>query len=181
MLATPPKAALGRHLEAVANAAAEVTRLSRPVATLQARAEAAEEAQRQARGECSRLTEAHAAALASWAAAGGTGNAPTSSEKGRADAVKKAEATIEALNATRAALAEATEPFDKANIKLAELHSHTEILAVAVLGDMAQDTLANLAHARTTAAEAEAKARGLIAALLNRATELQRRNTSPET
>src|SRR5262249_26108169 len=71
--------------------------------------------------------------------------------------------------------------FDAANIKLSELRGQTEVLAVAVLAGMADDALANLAHARMSAAEAEAKARGLVLALLNRATELQSRNILPET
>src|SRR5262249_28219949 len=107
-----PRTALARHLDNVAQAAAEVARLSKPVATLQARAEAAEAAQRDARAEHARLSQQHADALTQWANAGATGEVPKASESARADAVAKIENAIQVLGATRAALAEATEPLD---------------------------------------------------------------------
>lgn len=172
---------LADHLAEVAAAQAEVERLRRPVDILRARIEAAETAQREAKAECARLTQQHAAALTAWATTGGKGNAPASSDQLRADAIGKAENAIQMLDASCKALAEAEGPLQEAQAKVAKLHAQTPGTVLEVIADLADNALDKLAEVRGDAAHADAHARAVVRTLRERAQDLQRRGTAPET
>src|SRR5262249_59842527 len=135
----------------------------------------------EAQAGCSRLTQEHAAALSSWAAAGGKGSAPASRDQDRAGAIAKAESAIQALDAARKALVEAEGPFHEAQRALAKLHADTPATVFDVLAEEANDALDTLEVVRGDAAAADAGVRGLIRMLKERAQELQRKDAGPET
>ena len=149
------RAALADHLDRLADAQSEAERLLKPVARLRATVEAAEIQFRSAEADAGAAREADA--LQKWAAAGdGSRPMPTLLSRERAEAAAKIGNAAGALEAARAALAAATEPLTKAQLRVSQLSARTAGLVLAVIQEEADAALDCLRQARQSAACAEA-------------------------